>query len=181
MFFFKAKYVDYILAILIKNLHIRYPESERSDFRRDTNRVSTLTVREISEADDGILKVRCTVNYKTGDESATFGGSVVSPGMTLRVAKLTSATVSNVAPSVGDSFTITCIASAETQPDFTLKRRYRYLRIRDYFWMPTEMRVVAEGSVFTATQELTAKYATVDLGGTEGISIYCQVRFVVYF
>jgi len=123
-------------------------------------------------ADDDDLMVRCEITY-TADSANNFNGGVVtSDTLTLKLASVTSFTVSSDSITNGDTITLTCVATGETVPTFTFYTRGSAFDASKYTFVsgPT---VETSGTTFTAEYVTTTKQATVIQGGQKA---YCEVN-----
>ena len=122
-----------------------------------------LSVRQLQDTDND-LKVKCSITYQT-DEAVKFYGSTVTSGeLTLKIASITSFTASDLNPIVGETITLTCVATGETAPTFKFKTRGR----QDFD--PTYYSLVNEGTPSTVGTTHTVLYSvkTVNVNSMRG-------------
>ena len=81
-------------------------------------RVSQLSLRDLV-ADDTGFKVRCTIVYQSDTNSNFYGATIISPDLTLTIGSITTFTPTKSDPIVGETITLTCIATGETAPTFS--------------------------------------------------------------
>ena len=81
-------------------------------------RVSQLSLRDLV-ADDTGFKVRCTIVYQSDTNSNFYGSTIISPDLTLTIGSITTFTPTKSDPIVGETITLTCIATGETAPTFS--------------------------------------------------------------
>ena len=117
-------------------------------------RVSPLTLRDLASEEDG-LKVRCNIVYQPDTDNHFFGATVTSGDMVLKIAQISSLTVSDAQPIKGTTITLTCTATGESAPTFTFKTGNKKSVDSTFF---EEVSVIPPGDGASTTH--VAKYVT---------------------
>ena len=112
--------------------------------------MSPLLLQSLKETDDN-ARVRCTIKYKADSNYNFLGGTVMSGDLTLRLASITSFTSSASSPTVGDTITLTCVATGEVAPTFEFSTDGRGNFASSLYEMVRDMVVTSTGTEHSVT------------------------------
>ena len=136
----------------------------------DGVRVNGLNLRGIVASDDG-MTVKCTISYIDDAANHFIGGAVESVAIALKIASITSFSVSNADPIAGDTITFTCVASGKEEPTFTFATKNNVFDASRF----TELSIPP---VTTSGTTYTAKYETkIIIADPTGQQVTCTVSY----
>jgi hypothetical protein len=140
----------------------------------DGIRVYPLLLSGIQATDDG-LKVRCNIAYQADPSNNVYRGTVTSGDLVMRVATINSFTASQTDPIVGNTLSLTCIATGSSAPTFSLTTDERRSFEDTFLTTPVELSAVSSvGTTHTVKYETQATRPNVLRGGQV---IYCQADY----
>lgn len=113
----------------------------------------------------------CSVNYNDSVSHNFFGGNLRSNPTTLKISNIQSFTTDSVDGVIeGQTFTLTCTAEAETQPNFRISNDMRSLDGSRYTILKESTETNSMSHV--AKYEIKSNFATVIQDGQD---FYCSV------
>jgi len=129
-------------------------------------KVSPLLIGNIQSTDDG-LKVRCNIAYQADANNNVFGGTITSGGLELKIGSITSFTASNSGPIVGDTITLTCVATGASAPTFSLTTDGTSTFNNEFLTTPEEIgsSVGADGTTHTVKYKTRSEKPNVLISG----------------
>ena len=141
---------------------------------RDGVQVNGLYLKGIAAADEG-MAVKCTISYNDDATNHFIGGVVESIAIALKIASITSFSVSEEYPIAGDTITFTCVASGKEEPTFTFAT---YSNVFDESLF-TELSIPP---VTTSGTTYIAKYVTQTIfANPTGQQVTCMVSYWTMF
>ena len=158
------------LRLFSQQLYFRF-SIRQSAIGNDGIRVSPLILNNLNSDEDG-LKVRCNIAYQADTDNHFFGATVTSGDMILKIAQISSLTVSDDSPINGATITLTCTATGEAAPTFTFTTGNKKTVDSTFF---EEVEVVP---VETTSTTHVAKYVTKTIAPNvlrSGTTFKCEV------
>ena len=119
--------------------------------------------------DDANIMVKCKITYPTDEAKNFIGGEVEATPLTLKIASISSFTVDDDSPIAGNSVTFTCVAAAESEPEFALTSIGNRLE-NSRFEITDDQAIEENGDEFTKKYVVISKVAYVS-----GQSLTCTV------
>ena len=136
----------------------------------DGVQVNGLYLKGIAAADEG-MALKCTISYNDDAANYFIGGAVESVAIALKIASITSFSVSNAAPIAGDTITFTCVASGKEEPTFSFTTNSNVFDASRFMELPIP-------PVTTSGTTYTAKYETkISIANPTGQQVTCTVSY----
>ena len=131
-------------------------------------RTNILLLGQLREDDDQLM-VKCKITYPDVNEKNFVGGEVEATPLTLKIASISSFTVNDAVPIAGNSVTFTCIATAQSQPQFSLTTKGSPLKHGRF-------EITEEPDIEQNVYDFTKKYViTTKLAYVSGQTLTCTV------
>ena len=131
----------------------------------DGVQVDGLYIKGITAADEG-MAVKCEIAYTDDVLNHFVGGKVESVAIALKIASITSFSISEADPIAGDTITFTCVATGKDVPNLTFE------------FDESRFQFVSKPEVVSNATTHTAEYITkIITANPTGQKVKCMVSY----